>query len=569
MTARAVDQPDAFDLQQVPFSVSGSWLDLSPVVGLHTSAEDVHLVSHVNGMHAVLALQPARDGQPVDAAWHATPSVLTWSAPGGGVVRAVFDGPHRVRLRGRGLAMRLTEAAGELTPFTGAYLYLDPVDGAHVLTSYETGRRYRVRMTEGTLAATGVEALGRAERSLLLGDDRAEWEAELVESTSSAPAFGGGSFDDVVAARRAEFEAYADGLAPRTGAAPAARLAAYVLWASTVAPDGLVTRESVLMSMHWMDKVWSWDHCFNALALAPARPDLALDQWLAPFDHQDEAGALPDSVTHSEVLHNFVKPPVHGWAFAALRASLAREPTRAELELVNDRLARWTSYWLDHRRVPGHVLPHYQHGNDSGWDNSTAFDVDRVAESPDLAAFLVVQLDVLDALGRELGRPDERWARESRAVLDALLTTLWTPDGFVAVGAVSGRAGGTSSLLTLMPLLLGERLPDDVRTLLVDRVRQHLTPHGLATEPVTSPDYQPDGYWRGPIWAPSTALVVDGLRRCGEHALADEVSRRFLALCERSGFAENFDAVEGTGLRDRAYTWTAAVYLLLARDLAS
>ncbi len=33
-----------------------------------------------------------------------------------------------------------------------------------------------------------------------------------------------------------------------------------------------------------------------------------------------------------------------------------------------------------------------------------------------------------------------------------------------------------------------------------------------------------------------------------------------------SGFAENFDARTGAGLRDRAYTWTAAVYLTLARE---
>jgi glycogen debranching enzyme len=80
----------------------------------------------------------------------------------------------------------------------------------------------------------------------------------------------------------------------------------------------------------------------------------------------------------------------------------------------------------------------------------------------------------------------------------------------------------------------------------------------------TSPHHQADGYWRGPIWAPSTVLIEDGLRRAGHTALADEVSRRFRALCETSGFAENFDALTGSGLRDRAYTWTASSYLLLA-----
>ena len=29
-------------------------------------------------------------------------------------------------------------------------------------------------------------------------------------------------------------------------------------------------------------------------------------------------------------------------------------------------------------------------------------------------------------------------------------------------------------------------------------------------------------------------------------------------------FAENFDALTGVGLRDRAYTWTASAYLMLA-----
>jgi glycogen debranching enzyme len=101
---------------------------------------------------------------------------------------------------------------------------------------------------------------------------------------------------------------------------------------------------------------------------------------------------------------------------------------------------------------------------------------------------------------------------------------------------------------------------------LAERIAAHLTPHGLATEHPDSPHYARDGYWRGPVWAPATVLVEDGLRRAGHHGLADEISSRFRALCEKSGFAENFDAASGEGLRDRAYTWTASSYLLLVRD---
>jgi glycogen debranching enzyme len=115
-----------------------------------------------------------------------------------------------------------------------------------------------------------------------------------------------------------------------------------------------------------------------------------------------------------------------------------------------------------------------------------------------------------------------------------------------------------------MPIALGEHLPEHVTTVLAGRIETHLTAYGLATELPSSPHYLSDGYWRGPIWAPAVVLIEDGLRRGGHHRLADEVSARFRTLCEHHGFAENFDALTGTGLRDRAYTWTASSYLLLA-----
>jgi glycogen debranching enzyme len=115
-----------------------------------------------------------------------------------------------------------------------------------------------------------------------------------------------------------------------------------------------------------------------------------------------------------------------------------------------------------------------------------------------------------------------------------------------------------------MPIVLGEELPEPIRAVLAARIETHLTAFGLATELPTSPHYQDDGYWRGPVWAPPTVLIEDGLRRAGYVDLADEISARFRALCEKSGFAENFDARSGTGLRDRAYTWTASAYLVLA-----
>jgi hypothetical protein len=570
MTAAPSSGP-AFSVHDIPFSTFGSWFGISPVVAEKTYAEDLHLVSHQNGMHAVLRLVPLdpATGERTGTRVEATPGLLSWVGPAGRIDLA-YESPDTVRLRGSGLGLGVRAAAQVLTPFSGTYFFHDPAADAHVFTSYETGRRYRVTVLYGRIAHTdGAQALGGGDRGLALAAAAdGGWEIAVEElDTARPPYVSSADFGEIASAARRSFADFADAVAPwRSSATPAAELAAYVLWSATVRPTGLVTRPAVLMSKHWMDKVWSWDHCFNALALAPGCPELAVDQFALPFDHQDGSGALPDSVTHSEVLHNFVKPPVHGWASGLLRRRLPVPPGRAELAGTYDRLARWTDFWLTVRRAPGAALPHYQHGNDSGWDNATTFDPERVVVTADLAAFLVLQLHELAALAMELGKPDEasRWTRTAHEIQSALLEELWTGERFVARGAATGHTWSSSSLLDLMPIVLGEHLPGEIGSALADHIKAHLTPYGLATELPASPHYLSDGYWRGPVWAPATVLIEDGLRRAGHDRLADDISARFRALCETHGFAENFDALTGTGLRDRAYTWTAASYLLLA-----
>lgn len=561
-----------FDPQQTPFSHYGSWLSVSPVTANARYADDLHLVSHQQGMHPVLSLRAVTSGgHRADARTEAVPSHLTWLAESG-LIEAVFASADTLRLRGTGLHLRIDAAAAALTPFSGTYLYHDPVDGSYVFTSYETGRRYRVTVLAGEAVLTGDQALGNAARSVSIGsaDGATGWEIAIEEyEAGRVPYLPAGTFEQAVRAVAVAFTAFADRVAPwRCERTPAATHAAYVLWSATVRPAGFLTRPAILMSKHWMNKVWSWDHCFNALALAGGEADLAWHQFVLPFDYQDPAGALPDSVTHSEVLYNYVKPPIHGWALSLLRQRLT-SLTHADLEETYRRLERWTEYWLG-RRAAGSALPHYHHGNDSGWDNATTFDAARVVESADLAAFLVLQMRELAGLAERIGKADAglRWQDESRRLLVTMLDLLWTGDRFAARVVATGQLRTSESLLDVMPIVLGDLLPAHVHRALASEVRRHLSEHGPATETLGSPRYSADGYWRGPIWAPSTVLIEDGLRRAGHTELADEISRRFRALCETSGFAENFDATTGAGQRDRAYTWTASSYLILAEAAA-
>ncbi len=70
----------------------------------------------------------------------------------------------------------------------------------------------------------------------------------------------------------------------------------------------------------------------------------------------------------------------------------------------------------------------------------------------------------------------------------AMLGQLWVGEHVRGKGRQVGpHVHSSSSLLDLMAIVLGPKLPDDVRTVLATSIESHLTAHGFATELVSSP----------------------------------------------------------------------------------
>jgi hypothetical protein len=78
------------------------------------------------------------------------------------------------------------------------------------------------------------------------------------------------------------------------------------------------------------------------------------------------------------------------------------------------------------------------------------------------------------------------------------------------------------------------------------------------------PEFEPQRYWRGPVWLIMNWMLIDGLRRSGRADLATRLRHDSLALVERTGFAEYFNPLTGEPLGGSAFSWTAAIYLHLA-----
>ena len=545
-----------FDVARIPFSTFGSWMSIS----IPRDENELFFRNHHGGPNNLFPLKILDGGEIVTPVIETQPWILALTH-GAGRVEICFEHPGTVRMRGVGLGFRL--GAKNL-----AYS-----DGPNrVVFNCPFTRRYLVEVIQGRIDLNRIdpETPHWAKQATITPTEEGGWELAIDEFESTWKRPDRISFDRCLESASRAFTSFLDAMPRVRRQDQAARqLATYVDWSCAVVPCGLVKRPSLLMSKNWMNSVWSWDHCFNAMALAAGHPELALDQMLTMVDHQDGFGCYPDSINDVKITYNFSKPPVHGLALKEVLRRLPRRPTERILEILWSSLDRQVDWWMTHRRLEGSRLPHYLHGNDSGWDNSTMFTKGAPLEAPDLAALLVVQMDVLADLAEEMDKDDRAADLRSGAdaLQDALIDELWRGDHFVARLGMDRSDVESESLIPWMPIILGKRLPADVCQALERGIESHLTDWGLATERVDSPLYQEDGYWQGPIWAPSTYIAVSGLDAAGCVELADEISERFCSMCRKSGFAENFNALTGEPLRDPAYSWTASVFLLLAERL--
>lgn len=378
-------------------------------------------------------------------------------------------------------------------------------------------------------------------------------------------------FSSIRAANQASFAAWLARSLRVPDALQAGRLlAAYICWSCLVPAEGQLRYPAMYMSHNWMTNIWSWDHCFNALALAKNQPDLAWQQMAVLFEHQAASGRLPDFINDQFCYWRFTKPPVHGWTFSLLRQLAPEFYTAERRRQVLSWLNQLSHYWLNHA---SQGLPFYDHGNDAGWDNSTIFLAGSPLHSPDLASFLILQMQEQAALYASLDEAEAAngWQQRAQQVLQAFLQTLCDEKRCYARHALSHEVlDKGDSLIQFMPLLLGTSLPQSLRQSLLQQLAEpgrFLTNYGYASESLTSPYYQEDGYWRGPIWAPVCLLLYEALRRNQEYAAARELARKFTTMATNSGMAENFSATNGKGLRDPAFTWTSSVFLYLAHQL--
>jgi hypothetical protein len=373
-------QLPVIDLNNGIFSCRGSYLSFTCYQGRDNKPGDLTLMTITRRPQRIDLFRfiALKDGREVSSTISATPSVLT-ILTADGEARICFQDSDvfRIQIRNIGLRMKPPQECRLMQVDKNVWRYQAEWTERFLITSLAGN------FISSPRVADKPQNLFSSVTFDILPDKNGNGELALeyylsqsVIKTVFKP------FDDCVKDKTSQFNKWLSTMpAVADNYKPTLAGAAYTNWSSLVYPRENFTREGMLMSKMWMNAIWSWDHCFNAMALGYSNPQLAFDQLMVVFDKQNKIGALPDDTYEYKSGWGYLKPPIHGWTLRCMMEK-SKSITPAMMAEIYKPLVNWTNFYFEYRDDNGNGLAESHHGNDSGADNATIFDDGMPVDDP-------------------------------------------------------------------------------------------------------------------------------------------------------------------------------------------
>ncbi len=341
----------------------------------------------------------------------------------------------------------------------------------------------------------------------------------------------------------------------------------------------------------WM---WLWDSCFHSIIWTHLGDDRAIAELETIFRAQTASGFVPHMAFPSEAgtsgdlwgpagISPITQPPMYGHAL--------RVAVDSGID-VGDHLLEAATRGIDHlidqrRRADGLLV--VVHPWETGCDDSARWG-SWMTEPFSKSAWdrtkrkLLASIELVDGAG--VANPEFEVAsaafnalvsfnaRDLAAVtgdqhlavfadeLDDLLAARWRHDELTWPDGPHPSATAPT-LEGLLPLLgpTTNRELELVEPLLTDP-SHYGGVFGLRQTSRSYRLYDPDQYWRGPVWPQLDYLIVTALRRHRRHELGDRLAANTQrgALC--SGFAEYWNGETGAGRGAIPQSWTMLAWVL-------
>ncbi len=301
-----------------------------------------------------------------------------------------------------------------------------------------------------------------------------------------------------------------------------------------------------------------WDTSFSSVGAREFAPVLGQEAIGNFVDNPTPRGSLPGTLSDTHRAGEG-QAPIMCWSALHVYES---GHDKAWLARVYPGLAGYVNFWTKYHSSSRGLAQYFNAGqiadNDARFDrvyNRTRGDEhgnEPISgfESPDLNAFLVMEMRSLARMADELGRSNEaaQWRDRADKLAKLLVEACYFPDEAMFHDVEVGSHVKFSDVKTpnmFLPLWAGVPLPAaEVHRI----VGQHmLNPREFFRElPFPSlsyddPKYDPAGYWRGRIWPHFVYWMTQTLWRAGYYKEAEMSADRFLEMEQKQPwFMENF-----------------------------
>jgi glycogen debranching enzyme len=326
-----------------------------------------------------------------------------------------------------------------------------------------------------------------------------------------------------------------------------------------------------------------WDTAFSCLGAREFAPELAQEAIVCFTENATPRGSLPGTLCDTHRAGEGQAPIMTWAAWSVYRVSGDAE----WLARVYPALAGVYRFWQTYHRSERGFCQYFNAGqvgdNDPRWDPVYGREMGNEpvhgVESPDLNAFIVMQLACLARMAQELGEEGDavRWAAHSDDLAERIVAAMYFPERAIFLDVREGTHepfSGVKNPMMFMPLWAGVPLPaEEVQRVVEEHLLNPLEFWGQRPFPSVSfdhPQYDPNGYWRGRVWPHVGYWMVQTLWRCGYEAEAEEAAGRLLDLLASGPWIhENYNSATGQGWDTRhrrgfpEYNWSLAVAIEL------
>lgn len=356
---------------------------------------------------------------------------------------------------------------------------------------------------------------------------------------------------------------------------------------------------------------WFWDSCFHAIILSYFDIRDAKKEVLSVLSRQFENGLIPHMIYWDrEVKTTFPKikwgkegtssitqPPMIAYAVFDI---YKKDRDKLFLEMVYPSLYHFYRYLLTDRDPRENHLVGILNPDESGEDNSPRFDIPlgmparhTIEESNkkrfELAEqnikcdfdapfcmknffwvkdvpFNSILLQNLEAMGRiasELSyKDDAEYFKKKKEQMEHAMRELMFEDGlFWSTYGEDYKKIKVKTWAIFAPLFAGILSESEAKDLVKGEFygEDFKTRFLIPTVSVKEEAFDPQGFWRGPVWVGTNWFVYKGLMNYGFRKEAEMIKECSLVLIKKSGFREYFNPNTGEGLGAHQFTWNGLV----------